>query len=259
MQVNLIILLGIALAAMFFGYFFGLFEGRGQGAKKQKAEDEAKVSIQTTLPPPSPPEAPKPPEVLVENRLLGISLDERYQPQLELDGQHVNAQQLTPDQRQRLIELMLILRPWVESNAGQKLSSAPQAAPRTMTGPLSSRLSQPAPQSEAKQPSHAPAVPSISAATPVPTAAPVLVVPVPEPQAPTSLVGQVNAILQSRLIGTPLEDMGIRLVESTNGGALVFVGDKTYEGVGDVTDPVVQGAIRAAIAEWEKRYTPGLK
>ena len=253
METNPVILIAIGLAAMFFGYFFGLFEGRGQGAKKQKAEDEAKVNIQTTLPPPSPPIIP------LENRLLGIRLDEKYQPQLELDGQHVNAQQLTPDQRQRLIELMLILRPWVESNAGQKLNSVQQPAPRTMTGPLSSRLPQPTPQSETKQPFPYPAASYISAATPVPTAAPVVVVPVPEPPAPTSLVGQVNAILQSRLIGTPLEDMGIRLVESTNGGALVFVGDKTYEGVGDVTDPVVQGAIRAAIAEWEKRYTPGLK
>jgi hypothetical protein len=253
MEINPIAIIAIGLAAMFFGYFFGLFEGRGQGAKKQKAEDDARVNIQTTLPPPSPTVTP------VENRLLGISLDEKYQPQLELDGQHVNAQQLTPDQRQRLIELMLILRPWVESNTGQKLNSAPQPAPRPMTGPLSSRLPQPAPLPEAKQPSPTPMVTPKSAATPVPTAAPVLIVPVPEPQAPTSLVGQVNAILQSRLIGTPLEDMGIRLVESANGGALVFVGDKTYEGVSDVTDPVVQAAIRAAISEWEKIYTPGLK
>ncbi len=244
MEINPIALIAIGLAAMFFGYFFGLLEGRGQGAKKQKAEDDARVNIQTALPPPNPPGTP------VENRLLGISLDERYQPQLELDGKRVNALQLEPDQRQRLIELMLILRPWVESNAGQKLNSAPQPAPRPMAGPLSSRLPQPAPT---------PAAPPIPASTPIPTAAPVLVVPVPEPQAPTSLVGQVNAILQSRLIGTPLEEMGIRLVESANGGALVFVGDKTYEGVGDVTDPVVQAAIRAAISEWEKRYTPGLK
>lgn len=33
---NLFVLIGIALAVMFFGYFFGLFEGRGQGYKKDR-------------------------------------------------------------------------------------------------------------------------------------------------------------------------------------------------------------------------------
>jgi len=39
MQFNLFIVIGIGLAAMFFGYFFGLFEGRGQGYKKRKKEE----------------------------------------------------------------------------------------------------------------------------------------------------------------------------------------------------------------------------
>ena len=71
------------------------------------------------------------------------------------------------------------------------------------------------------------------------------------------MVGQIDAILQARLAGTPLADKGIRLVESIRGGALVFVGNKSYEGVGEVPDPEIQAVIRAATAEWEKRYTPG--
>jgi hypothetical protein len=37
----------------------------------------------------------------------------------------------------------------------------------------------------------------------------------------------------------------------------VYVGLKRYAGVGEVPDPAVQSAIRAAIAEWEKKFTPG--
>ncbi len=71
------------------------------------------------------------------------------------------------------------------------------------------------------------------------------------------MVGQIDAILQSRMIGTPLAGRGIRLVESAQGGAMVVVGLSRYAGVGEVPDPEVQAAIRAAIAEWERKYTPG--
>jgi hypothetical protein len=246
MEVNLITLLGIGLAAMFFGYFFGLFEGRGQGAKKRKAEEEAengaKIKFEPPLAPPSPPVSP------VEDRLLAISLYEKKQPQLELDGRRVNAYQLAPEQRKRLVELMLILRPWVESNSGQKQSVPVQPAPRPVTAPLS-----PAPLPLAPPPPAAAAAKQTA-----PTAVTPNTVTVPEP-ALTSMVAQIDAILQARLVGTPLEEKGIRLVESIQGGALVFVGNKSYEGVGEVPDPEVQAAIRAATAEWEKRYTPGYR
>jgi hypothetical protein len=72
-----------------------------------------------------------------------------------------------------------------------------------------------------------------------------------------SLVQQIDQVLQSRLAGTPLGKRGIRLAEAPQGGAIVFVGQTQYDGVDKVTDPEIQGAIRSAIAEWEKRYTPG--
>jgi hypothetical protein len=248
MQINLVTLVGISLAAMFFGYFFGLFEGRGQGAKKRKAEEEAESSAKINFEPPLPPPGPVTP---VENRLLAIRLDERNQPQLELDGQRVNAYQLAPEQRKRLVDLMLILRPWVESNAAQKLSIPAQPAPRPVTAPL------PPPPALLHSPASPPSAAPAARQTP-PSGVSPNTVPVPEP-VPTSLVGQIDAILQARLIGTSLEEKGIRLVESIHGGALVFVGNKSYEGVGEVPDPEVQAAIRAATAEWEKRYTPGYR
>ena len=69
---------------------------------------------------------------------------------------------------------------------------------------------------------------------------------------------QIDHILQSRLVGTPLEDKGIRLMESIQGGVQVWVGMNKFESIDDVPDNEIQQAIRAAIAEWENKYTPGL-
>ncbi len=249
MEFNLFALLGISLAAMFFGYFFGLFEGRGQGYKKRKKEEEsdknARPAVQTPLPPQSAPVVP----AERGTNLLKLSLDEKEQPRLELDGQHADTSQLAPEQRKRLIDLMLVMRPWVEAGRTQKTS-----------------------EGMAQAVSAQPAVQPMPAAgtTPVsqPRLTPVPVVPV-QPTAletaptanvvgaPTTMVGQIDAILQTNLAGTPLAGQGIRLVESPEGGAMVVVGMKRYAGVGEVPDPEVQAVIRAAIAEWEKRYTPG--
>ncbi|MGA7192968.1 MAG: hypothetical protein WBW94_04990, partial [Anaerolineales bacterium] len=73
-----------------------------------------------------------------------------------------------------------------------------------------------------------------------------------------SMVGQIDAILQTHLVNSPLASRAIRLAESPDGGVIVWDGVKKYSGVSDVTDPQVQAMIRAAIAEWEKKYTPGV-
>jgi hypothetical protein len=39
---------------------------------------------------------------------------------------------------------------------------------------------------------------------------------------------------------------------------IVQIGSQKFAGVGEVTDPEVQSALRAAIAAWEKKYTPGM-
>jgi hypothetical protein len=87
----------------------------------------------------------------------------------------------------------------------------------------------------------------------------------PNPAAPAaaqgplsmSLVQQIDHVLQARLAGTPLASRGIRLAEAPHGAAIVFIGQTQYDGVDKVADPEIQGAIRAAIAEWENRFTPG--
>ena len=65
-------------------------------------------------------------------------------------------------------------------------------------------------------------------------------------------------ILQAQLLGTPLEDRGVFLAQSPEGSVMVFVGLTKYMGVDEVPDPEIKAAIRAAITEWENKYTPGL-
>lgn len=237
MTISLLALIGIGLAAMFFGYFFGLFEGRGQGYKKRRSEEASDPSLKPVASPPPPP----------DNSVLRLSLDARRQPRLEMDGSRIDTNQIAPEQRRRLIELMVLMRPWIDASPVPK---APAAAPATAPQPAPQPVSVQAPSRAAARPAPVPAsiAPAPAAQPPVPT----------EPASkPATMVGQIDAILQSNLAGTPLATRGIRLVESVQGGATVMVGLSRYAGVGDVPDPEVQAVIRAAIAEWEKKYTPG--
>ena len=73
-----------------------------------------------------------------------------------------------------------------------------------------------------------------------------------------SIVGQIDTILQSRIAGTSLEERGVFLAQSPEGSVMVYVGLTKYMGVDAVPDEEIKTAIRSAIAEWEKKYTPGL-
>jgi hypothetical protein len=73
------------------------------------------------------------------------------------------------------------------------------------------------------------------------------------------MVEQIDTILQSRVVGTPLEERGIFLTQSPEGGVNVYIGLTRYSGIDEVPDPEIKAAIRAAIVEWEHKFTPGLK
>lgn len=231
MELTALELIGIGLAAMFFGYGFGLFEGRGQGYKRRRGEEEAEKKSGASEP------ASPPPVVQPAQRgkdLLRLSLDEKEQPRLDLDGQGVGTAPLSPQQRKRLIDLLVTIRPWVEGGAQPTSAPAPMPAAR-VTSVSAPSISQPRP----------------------PAAVPASQPPAKPAGAPLTMVEQIDDILQKKLAGTPLAERGVRLMESDKGGVAVFVGLDRYAGVGEVADPEVQALIRAAIAEWEKKYTPG--
>lgn len=228
---NPLVAIGLAVGAMFFGYFFGLFEGRGQGYKRRQAEEADKVEEKEPQPhmEPAPPVAPPlPPD---EDPLLDVSRDNDGRLHLRLDGEPIQADSLNPDQRKRIISVLTLIRPWLESPAPQRPPSAP---------------SRPAPAPEPK---------------PVPTArlAPPPALEEDEPAAaPESIVAQIDSILHAQMAGTALMGKGIRLQESPEGGVIVWVGIDKYQGIDDVPDEQIKAAIRTAIHTWENKYTPGI-
>ncbi len=233
----------IFLVLMFFGYGFGLFEGRNQGYKKRREEERdekpARASLESDSTLGQGPPAPG---------LLRLSQDDRGDLRLEMDNQSVDTSAMTSDQRRRLIELLTVMRPWLEGKPAASPSASPSSRPASPPAPRPAPAP-PAQRMPGSQPASGPASP------PVP---PTADKEDEESAAPQSMVIQIDGILQSRMAGTPLEEKGVRLQESLQGGVLVWVGLDKFEAIDDVPDDEIKQAIRAAIAEWEKKYTPGL-
>jgi len=235
------------IAGLVFVYLFGIFEGRGQGRKKRIAEEEQEKK-----------EQPAPPPVKVDDPGLLRIKNENGTMTLDLDGQRVQATALTPDQRKRLIEMLNIMRPWLEGKPASvpNPTNLPPSKP-SFVSPQDASIT----DTRQRTPSPVIAPPPQSASQPISSR------PLQDPTSkkkdepesvPTSIVGQINMVLQKSIANTPLASRGISLMESTTGGVNVYIGVQRYEGVDDVPDEEVKSAIRAAIAEWENKFTPGL-
>jgi hypothetical protein len=170
---------------------------------------------------------------------------------LELDGVPAPSE-LTLDMRKRLIELITVFRLW--------LDPAQFSAPLPPSAASASRPAEPDPIREAVYGSSLPVQPEPKPA-PEAISRPVIPQPKkPEPEkkfASLSIVQQIDSILQEHLENSPLARRGIRLQESMQGGVEVYMGLQKFETVDDVPDGEIKAAIRSAIAEWEKKYTPG--
>lgn len=237
-QITYLAIIGIALVAMFFGYGFGLFEGRNQGYKKRRKEEATEEDKRTVVEPR--PAAPEKITVKVDDPgLMRLKNEDGYLA-LDLDGTRVDTNALTAEQRKRLIEMLGLMRPWLEGK-----SAAPVKAPVSGSTPASAAAP-------------APAAPPAPASQSAPSK-PATIAKEDRPIAPAgSIVTQIDSILQARIAGTSLEDRGVFLSQSPEGGVMVYVGLTKYAGIDDVPDPQIKAAIRAAITEWENKYTPGL-
>ena len=239
------------IAGLLFVYVFGLYEGRGQGYKRRKAEEEQEKKEQPASP------VVNPETLTVDDPGLLRIKNENGSFVLDLDGRRVNPIDLTSEQRRRLIDMLNIMRPWLEGRSApapapkSSISTPPPPKPTTLDERLNA-VGGPVPENRPVPPAARPVVQP-------PPARSSTIAKEDRPSAPAnSIVSQIDSILQDRLEGTPLEERGIFLSQSQEGGVIVYVGLTRYNGIDDVPDPEIKAAIRAAIAEWENKYTPGL-
>ncbi|MGD8731281.1 MAG: hypothetical protein PVI81_03395 [Anaerolineales bacterium] len=67
---------------------------------------------------------------------------------------------------------------------------------------------------------------------------------------PSTMIEQINAILQERIESSGRSELAVRLIEGPGGMARVLIGVHSYE-LAEVPDPEVQELIREAVATWE--------
>ncbi|MDF1499580.1 MAG: hypothetical protein P1P76_03825 [Anaerolineales bacterium] len=67
---------------------------------------------------------------------------------------------------------------------------------------------------------------------------------------PSSMIEQINSILQTRIEASGRSELAVRLIEGPGGMARVLIGVHSYE-IGEVPDPEVRELIRQAVAAWE--------
>jgi len=219
------------IVGILIGWAIGFFDSNGRTDKKIKvAEANAETKIREA-------------EKKIAQAEEQISLESRLSPGLkddpgllrlkkinsrvtvEMDGTQLS-EVLSADRKKRLIELISNFRPWLESG-GQSQQAA--AAPVNVLRPSTpASVQTPAQKPEEKN------------------------------IASLSIVNQIDTVLQARLMNTQFAKNGIRLQESALGGVEVYVGLQKFSTVDDVPDEGIKSEIRAAIAEWEEKFTPGL-
>jgi len=223
------------LGAILVGWVIGFVDSNLRTAKKiRAAEAEAAATIAATeqklaL-------ASQAPQIVKDNPGLLRLKNESGRIVLELDGEPVE-RALSPERKKRLIELITIFRPWLDTGQPSQTASRPMPPPQAqpMMTPVSEPISRPIQPAAA-----APKKPELE-----------------KNLASLSIVQQIDSVLQARIVDTPLAKQGVRLQESLQGDVEVYVGLKKFHSVEDVPDEAVRSTIRAAIAEWEEKYTPG--
>jgi len=217
--------IGIVIAIFFFGYIIGLVEAaiKQRIRNEKKPREEQKESQETVE---------KPSEEAKGADLMRLNRDPSNKLVLNLEGeQFAKKEELSPENRRKVVNLLVELRPWLETPAPAEIS--PSEKESTASGETETHEEQVVPE--------------------LPKPKPVLVIKDPAARQPGSIVAQIDGILQARLAGSPLANQGIRLVESVTGGVIVYVGLQKFEGIDALPDPNIQAFIRQAVADWEKQ------
>lgn len=222
------------IVGILIGWAIGFFDSNGRADKKIKiAEANAETKIREA-------------EKKIAQADEQFSLESRLSPSVkddpgllrlkknngritvEMDGAQL-PEVLSAERKKRLIELISNFRPWLESGGqSQQVAAAPAASVNVLRPSTPASVQAPAQKPEEKN------------------------------IATLSIVNQIDTVLQARLMNTQFAKNGIRLQESALGGVEVYVGLQKFSTIDDVPDEAIKSEIRAAIAEWEEKYTPGM-
>jgi hypothetical protein len=141
---------------------------------------------------------------------------------LEMDGARVNGKEsLQPDQRRRVVSMLVDLRTWLENVPTPPVAEVPPSPVVPVVVPVKKGKIAP----EKVQPE------------------PVL----------KSIVEQIDDVLQATLISSPFKDRDLHLTEGPGGIVLVKDGLRKFEGIDAVPEPEIKALIRQAVADWEKK------
>jgi hypothetical protein len=230
----------LIIVAAIAGYVLGIVDSRITTSLKKKVEDAP------------PPEAQKPASDVIqpgEHNVLRVSIDTALKWHVQLDNTRLeDPGTLSLEQRQRLANVIVQLRPWMGTQpvVDEPVSMPPADLPsRTAT----------------------PAVPKPANPAPVPAnAAPLKIdalrgfrsllkseIKAPSETKSMSIVAMIDEVLQARLLIMPQITKSVRLEEGALGEVIVFVGSTSYPGVDSVPDPEIRSVIKAAIADWDKK------
>lgn len=142
---------------------------------------------------------------------------------------------MNPDQRRRLLNMVLELRPWLDAQAPAQ-AQAPTPRPQVQEAP---RPVTPAPR------------PSLFA--PI---APQKTTPKADDGKPKislkSIVEQIDEVLQKKVASSVFKSQDIHLLDGPAGTVIVEIEKIQYEGIDAVPDPEIKALIRLAVTDWEK-------
>mgnify|MGYP001396278082 CR=1 FL=1 len=228
----------LIIIAAIAGYVIGIVDSRITASLRKKTED---VSA------PAPELVAKETNRPGEHTVLKVTIDESLKWHLELEGTRLdNPDVISPEQRQRTVNVVVQMRPWLEGKAAPASAAPIPAAP--VPEPLPQRL-----------PVASPVVQPPAASAPLKIDAfrgfrSLLNndVKAPGEKKTISIVTMIDDVLQAKLLGSPLMEKAIRLEEGPLGEVMVCVGSQRYEGVGAVPEGEIRDIIKSAIADWEK-------
>jgi len=156
---------------------------------------------------------------------------------IQMDGvSYRKESRLDEDQKQFLAEMVGDLQNWIPTSPGISTESGPSPA---------------AGAAVISQPSESPKGTSLNPLKVFGDA----MKPLKKPEMDedeSSIVSQIDKILQAKLEGTTLEDRGIRLVEGPDQGMQIEIGLDRYTEIESVPDDQIRQLIRLSVADWER-------